>query len=503
MHALRPLALPLLLACALPSAALAGTVQWLGELPPEPQRAIVERSTGPATHQDVAALAWPVVPDADEQAAKALDALATELSDSLSRWEAFDVEQDIAWRLGEAVDAVTVLPDEPAREQLWQALLLQGAAVHWAWSPQERARLQEAEPYLLELEGQKLYAPWADAVALFPQREPGREDLPDQASFQAFERQREHLLGLHRAQLTAVGLPEGASVVVDGLPIATGARSSLVAGTHRVHVQRAGELSTPAVLQLTPGEQRELVGLVSLDDLAKASERVLAGNLLDVPQPVKDRVEAQRASAGDEPFFLATWPGRGNPQAFELTGDEPWKLGEYDRDTALLVDVSLGAGLMGSTAFVESDGTTAHGAAATVLQLGGQFAWRRWAVLTELAVYDTTSRAGIEYGDVATTTNVVASSFARFTVAPGFYVLRLRPRRTSFVVAAPIGLLSPAHSGIGAQAWFGIPVGRTTWLRLGFDFFKGNELPKWEALDEVNDPLTTLSLRVGVAQKLH
>jgi hypothetical protein len=503
LHAPCHLALSILLGCALPGAAMAGTVQWLGELPPEPQRVIVERTTGPVTHQGVSALAWPVEPRAREQAQQALASLATELHDCQARWEAFDVEQDIAWRLGQAVDAVVVLPDEPAREQLWQALLLQGAAVHWAWSPPERERLQEAEPYLLELEGQRLYAPWADAVALFPQREPARADLPDQASFQAFERQREHLLSLHRAQLTAVGLAEGAALVVDGQATAPGARSSLVAGRHWVHVERSGELAAPAVLLLGPGEQRELVGLISLEDLDKASERLLAGNLLDVPQPVKDRVEALRSVAGDDPFYLATWPGRGNPQAYELTGDDPWKLGEYDRDTALLVDVSLGAGLMGSTAFVESDGATAHAAAATVLQLGGQFAWRRWAVLTELAVHDTTSRAGIEYGDVATTTNVVASSFARFTVAPGFYVLRLRPRRTSFVVAAPIGLLSPAHSGIGAQAWFGIPVGRTTWLRLGFDFFKGNELPKWELIDEVNDPLTTLSLRVGVAQKLH
>jgi hypothetical protein len=495
--------LPVLLGFALAGGAQASTVQWLGEVPPEPQRALVERSTGQATHQGVAALAWPVDTQALAQAEQALDALAGELRDCRARWEAFDVEQDIAWRLGQASAALTVLPDEQAREQLWQALLLQGAAVHWAWSPQERERLQEAEPYLVELDGRKLYAPWVDAVALFPERDPGREALPDQDSYQAFLRQREHLLALRRGQVVAVGLPGQAILVVDGVPVPVQQATSLLPGRHRVHVSLHGLVSTPTTLQLAPGEQRELPGLLTLEDLDKATERVLAGNLLDVPQPVKDRVEALRASAGADPFYLAAWTGRGNPQAYAMEGQEPWSLGEYDRHLMFLMDASLGGALVSSTAFTQSDGTTAHGAAATVVDLGAQLSWKRWAGIVELSLLDATGRAGIEFGDVATHSNVVASSFARFSVAPAFYVLRLRPRRPSFVVAVPFALQSPSHSGIGAQAWFGIPLGKTTWLRLGLDLWKGNELPAWQELDGSNDPLTSLSFRVGVAQKLH
>ncbi len=500
MRAVRLTAALLLLASS--SAARATTVLWLGEPPQDAQRERLEEDIGPARHLDEAELAWPAAPDAPTASERALSDLGAVLGDCEGRWEAFDVEQDIAWRLGEAADGVELLAAPEDWEPLHRLLLLQGAAAYWAWSPQERSRSKEAKPYLVELGGESLIRPWVDAVALAPDRVPERGDLPDQASYQAFVELRDHLLAQRRGELVVVGLPADHTVVVDGSPAADPSHVQLVPGTHRVHLERDGVPAAPAVVWVAPGERQELTGLVSVDDLDKATERVLDGNLLDVPHGVKDSIELLRGQ-DDEPFHVAAWTGRNDPEVFELTGDDPWMHGEYERDTALLVDVSLGAGLMGSTAFVESDGATAHGAAATVLQLGGQFAWRRWAVITELAIHDTTGRAGIEYGDVATTTNVVASSFARFTMAPGFYVLRLRPRRTSFVVAAPIGLLSPAHSGVGAQAWFGIPVGRTTWLRLGFDFFKGNELPKWEAIDGVNDPLTTLSLRVGVAQKLH
>ena len=169
---------------------------------------------------------------------------------------------------------------------------------------------------------------------------------------------------------------------------------------------------------------------------------------------------------------------------------------------SVLVDLGLGAGLLGSTAFAESDGVDPHGAAATIIDLGAELVWRRWAGLFELAIHDATGRAGIEYGDVATHTNMVASSFGRITLAPGFYVLRLRPRRPSFVVAMPVGLMTPAHGGIGAQVWFGFPLGRTTWLRVGADWFKGNELPAWQELDGGNDTLSGFSLRVGIAQKV-
>ena len=496
-------ALASLLLLALPGVAAASHVQWLGELPPESQRQQVERSTGPARHVDGSVLAWPTDPEALARSQQAMDELGGVLTASQGRWEAFDVEADIARNLGQAAAELALLEGPTERERLYGSLLLQGAAVYWAWPPQERERSPDAEVYLHDVQGQRLLRPWTDAVALFPDREPAREDLPDQASYDAFHRQRNHLLAQRRAELAVLGLPAGSEIWVDGLVVQDPARVSLVAGQHRVHLLRDGVVAVPRQLWLEPGQRLELEGLITVEDLERATERVLAGNLLELPQPVKDRVLELRSDAGSEPYYLAAAGGRGKPLSLEIAGDTPWILGEYERDTALLIDVALGAGVMASTAFQESDGATAHGAAATVLDVGGQFAWRRWAVLVELAVSDTTGRAGVEYGDVATTDNVVASSFARFTVAPGFYVLRLRPRRTSFVVAAPIGLLSPAHGGVGAQAWFGIPMGRTTWLRLGLDFYKFNELAKWVDVDGVNDPLTSISLRVGVAQKLH
>lgn len=487
---------------ALPGAASASRVLWLGELPPEAQRAQAERSTGPADHMDSSALAWPSQPDAVDQARQALDELEVVQADCEARWQAFDVEQDIAWRLGEAVDRLALVPDPAGRDALFQALVLQGAAVFWAWSPQEREQTEAAQPYLVSVGGERLLQPWVDAVALAPDREPARGDLPDQASYQAFLHHRELLLEQRRAVLVPVGLPQDAALMVDGVAQSDQQTIELVPGFHHVHLDRDGRAAAPVSLRLTAGQRYDLLGLVTVADLDKAGERVLAGNLLDVPQPVKNRVDALRE--GDrEPFYLASWSGRGSPQAYLLDGAEPWKLGEFEPGLRVLADLGLGAGILGSTAFAEFDGTNPHVAAATVLDFGAQLAWKRWAALFEVAIHDTADRASIEYGEVATHTNMAASSFGRISVAPGFYVLRLRPRRPSFLVALPLGIMTPAHSGLGAQAWFGIPVGRSTWLRLGFDWFKANELPAWQELDGGNDTLSSLSLRVGVSQKLH
>ncbi len=498
---MRLLAIPLLLVWS--GMASAARVQWLGELPPGEQLEQVERTAGPSQHIPAVELTWPAAPDAEEQAQQAQAELARVAASCLARWEAFDVELDNARSLGDAVAELGSIHDAAQREALYEALVLQGAALYWAWSPQERERNEDAVPYLLDLGGERLLQPWVDAVALMPDRQPALNELPDRASHEAFTAQRSALLAERRAEILPIELPEGGALVVDGQRHEPGQRVQLVAGLHRVHVERDGAVATPRVLRLEPGQQVELRGLVSADELQKATDRVLTANLLDVPQPVKDRVELLREQAGAEPVYLAAWSGRGAPELHLLEGSQPWMVGEFESDMLVLLEASLGAGLVGSTAFAESDGATPHNALTTVLDLGGQLAWRRWAALFELSVHDATGRAGIEYGDVATETNKVASSFARLTAAPAFYIARLRPRRTHFVVAAPIGLFSPAHSGIGAQAWFGIPLGRTTWLRLGVDWFRGNELAKWEAIDGVNDPITSLSLRVGVAQKLH
>jgi hypothetical protein len=494
--------LPVLIGGLIPGAAAAARVQWLGPLPPEAQRLQAERSTGPVTHIAASELAWPVEADALHQAEQSFVAMGGVLDDCAGRWEAFDVEQDIAWRLGEAVGALRIIEGQADRDALIQLLLFQGAAVHWAWSPQQRARLQQAEPYLLEIAGERLYQPWVDAVALDPERAPERGDFPDQASYQAFQRQRALLLEQPRGVLEVTGLPAGTTLMIDGLPVQHEGPVELVAGLHRVHLDRGEAVAVPRMVRLRPGERHGYGGLIHQDQLLEARDRVLAGNLLDVPQEVKDRVEAMRAQAGGEQTWLAAWGGRGAPQLYELTGDEPWMLGEFDDDMAVVLDLALGAGVMSSTAFAESDGTTAHGALATGLGLGAQLAWRRWAGVLELTLQDTSGRAGIEYGEVASGTNVTTSAFTRLTAGPAFYVMRLRPRRTSFVVGLPVGLQSPSHGGLGVQAWFGIPVGQTTWLRLGAELFKGNELPNWEAIDGVNDPLTSISLRVGVAQKV-
>lgn len=484
-----------------PGAALATRVQWLGALPPEAQRQQVERTTGPATHLDASSLAWPIEVDALHGAEQAAVAMQRELGECRARWDAFDVEQDIAWRLGQAADTLRILEDDVDRGALYELLLLQGAAVHWAWSPQQRDRLQEAEAYLLSVDEERVYQPWVDAIALEPEREPGRELFPDQASFQAFQRQRELVLKQRLVPLEVSGLPEGSTLLVDGRVVDPAHPPQLVPGRHRLHLDRGGVVAVPSVVRLAPGETLYFGGLIPDEELSRAQDRLLDGNLLDIPDPVKARVDTLRAEAGDEPYYLAAWSGRGAPQVFALSGREPWTQGEFDRQMSLVLDLSLGAGAMSSTAFAESDGVVPYGAMATSVGLDMQLAWRRFATTMEITVADTSGRAGIQYGETASQENVTTSTFTRVSVAPGFYVLRLRPRRPSLLVSLPFGLQSPSHSGLGAQAWLGIPLAQALWLRLGAELWKGNELPAWQALDGSNDELTNVALRVGVSWK--
>ncbi len=480
----------------------ASRVQWLGEIPPADVRQQAERSSGPATHLDASELGWPVQPEVQHQARKAMVELRRALSESQGRWEAFDVEKDIAWRLGEAIAALPIVESEVERELAWRLLLLQGAAVHWAWSPQERERSPDAASYLVEMAGERLYAPWVDAVALFPEREPSRDLLPDMASFHAFVRQRDHLVRQRPAELTAQGLPSQAVVVLDGEPLdAHALPREITAGRHWVHLDRGGVVAAAHQVRLGPGERLDFDGLVLDEDLERAGERVLAGNLLAIPEPVKQRVEQLRAETPDEPYYLAAWAGRGPPQVYGLEGADPWLLGEYDRPIALLADLSLGVGVVSSTAFAEASGEDPHASAAALLDLGVELAWRRWGGIFEIGIHDTGGRATIAY-DSAQGDETTTSAITRVSLAPAFYVLRLRPRRPHFVVAVPLALGLPAHSGAGAQAWFGFPLGQTTWLRVGADLWKGNELPDYQA-DGVNNVLNAITFRVGVAQKAY
>ncbi len=484
-------------------AAAASRVLWLEDaLPPEEQRLQVERTTGPATHLDRAELTWPVEDAASSQANQALAELRLALGECQARWLAFDVERGVAWQLSEAIAAVGLLSAEPDRELLWQALLLQGAAVHQAWPPLELQADEEAAPFLVIIGGDRTIGAWVDALGLFPEREPARSELPDQASYEALLRLRKQLSRARPAVIESGALPPGSRLVVDGLPVDPDLhRLELRPGRHWLHLDRQGVISTPQQPRLGPGDELVYEGLISRQDYEVARDRVLGGQLEAVPASVRERVAVIGQATPDEELYLAAWRGRGSADVYPMGADEPWSQGEYDRPLMVLAGLALGAGPISSTAFQEASADAPFVTAATVLDIEGQLAWRRWAGLIEVAIHDTSGRATMEFGDTVTQTNVTTSSFTRISLAPAFYILRLRPRRIYLALASPTGLLTPAHSGIGLQARFGLPMGQTTWLHTGLDIWRGNELPGYQALDDHDDQLNVVTFRLGVTQK--
>ncbi|MFH1462865.1 MAG: hypothetical protein ABIO70_00555 [Pseudomonadota bacterium] len=499
--------LPLLLAvAAFPPAVGAARIQWLEpELPPPEVRAQAERTTGPATHLDATEIAWPVVIDAHQAAQGAQAALRATVAEGRKRWETFDIERDLTWRLAEAVDELGLVESEQDREALYQALLLQGAAAWWAWPPGQRARLPEVKPLLVEVGGERLFAPWVDAVALFPDREPRRDDLPDQTTWQAFVHARDLVRAQRPAELTAAGLPPGASLYVDGVPVPGSALPlAVMPGRHWLHVEHSGLVSAVSAPRLGPGERFDLDGQVPADDLQRASEKALSGDLVEVPASVQHRVEVLRAETPDESYYLAAWSGRGAPVVWRIEGADAWRQGEFDHTLSLLLGAGVGGGIARSSAFKEAARGTAATAPDLLVDLNAELGWRRWGVRGGLAIENTTGDGTIRWGVVDADgdhVNRQTSTFLRLTAAPVFHVLRVRPRRPGFSLALPVGILTPAHGGVGVQALYDLPLGSTTWLRLGGDYWVGSLLQGYEPAEGVDGKLRLLTVEVGVCKK--
>jgi hypothetical protein len=499
-------ALLLLALTAWSPGAAAARIQWLQpELPPPEVRAQAERTTGPATHLDASEIAWPALIDAHQQAQAAGAALRAAMNDGRKRWETFDIERDLCWRLHEAVGGLGLVESEDDREALYQALLLQGAAAFWAWPPGQRARLPEVKPLLAEVGGERVLAPWSDAVALFPEREPRRADLPDQTTWQAFVHVRDLVRAQRSAELTAAGLPPGSTLFVDGRPVPASALPlSLTPGHHWVHVEHAGLVSGAGAPRLGPGERFDLEGVVPAGDLLRAAEKALAGDLVEVPVTVQHRIEVLRSENPEESYYLAAWSGRGAPVVYRLEGAEAWHQGEFDRSVSLLLTGGLGVGVAHSSAFQEAPPGAGKAVPDTLLDLSAELGWRRWGVRTGLAFESTLGQGTIQWGGYSADgaeVNHRTSTYVRITAAPVFHVLRVRPRRPALSVAVPLGLLTPAHRGLGLQGSFDLPLRDTLWLRLGGDFWVGSLLDGFEPAQGVDGKFRLLTFEAGICWK--
>jgi len=484
----------------------AARVQWLQpELPPPEVRAQAERTTGPATHLDATEIAWPAAIDAHQRAQTAEAALRATVAEGRKRWETFDIERDLTWRLREAVEGLGLVESEDDREALYQALLLQGAAAFWAWPPGQRARLPEVKPLLVEVGGERVFAPWADAVVLFPDREPRRADLPDQTCWQAYVHVRDLVRAERPAEVTAAGLPPGSTLFVDGRAVAASALPLVLPpGRHWLHVEQGGLVFAVGAPRLGPGERFDLEGIVPAAELDRAAEKVLAGELVEIPGNVRQRIDVLRAETPEESYYLAAWSGRGAPAVFRIEGADAWQQGEFDHGLSLLLGAGLGGGIARSSAFQEAKLGSALTTPDILLDLTSELGWHRWGLRAGIALENTarqgTIKWGLEEAD-GTRVNRDASTFVRITAAPVFHVLRVRPHRPGLSLAVPVGLLTPAHAGGGLAASFDLPLGETTWLRLGGDYWVGSLRDTFEPAEGVDGKLGLLTAEAGICWK--
>jgi hypothetical protein len=268
----------------------------------------------------------------------------------------------------------------------------------------------------------------------------------------------------------------------------------LAPGHHRVQVMRGSEIAGPGLLLLAPGESRVLAGRLSAEDLDVAAASLLANRPRAVPDPVKAAAEAWRLAQAGDPVWLAAWRGRGEPALLPLSGDDPWIPVTWPDEVLFLLEARLGGGIVHSDTFREPD-LEDRAAPAGGVGVTGEVVWGPLLLKAEI---DALQASGtITYGTREEGTDATTSRLVRVAVAPGFYLVRPRPRGLPWHVALPVGLLTPAHVGWGLETGLGLPVGREGWIRPTVDVWFGSTLEGFRGTRAI-----TGVLRVGYARKL-
>ncbi len=472
--------------------AWAGIVVWLHEeLPEERMLRRSDARTGEMQHVSGWDLKFPPMPPVDTDQ-EAYDALRAVVNDGKKRWNDFEVEYGIARAVESALEKIDVIRTERDRAELVEALLFQGAAVQVAFEPDEFRDGERAAPFRVERTGGAGNRPWAEAIALMPDRELLPSDVADGATFPVLRQEVEQILQQPKGRLLLPRHAEGDVVVVDGRPV-EGEAVSLLPGRHFVHVLREGErLAARRVVRVEPKREVQVLPYVSDEELAEARERVLAGTTTGFPDAVKSSLEKLAAQYEGGVFVAAYDQGR-------LTV-LPWGHGatllKQRKITAVTVG-ELGGALLSSPVF---DG--AGGRAVIAPGVHGSLGFELGilhAVL--LGGVDLTLTPGktITYANRDNTANIDTSSFLQPYGGLGLYLLRPTGQGATILVAGHYAWLYPSHHGIGGRFSLGLPLGSShdTWVRFTIGA-TGASRSTWGT----DDPMIASFLRVGLGSRL-
>lgn len=477
-----------------PAPARAVTVFWLESQVPEPS--ILERAeatTGEARHLAGPDLAFPPVePDEGEQ--KAWDRLEQVLDSARQRWDAFDVERGIAWEIHEAISKIPLVRTAEQRELLVRALLWQGAAVYWSHSQQDLPHTAEGRAFLRDVEGEPALGPWIDALALSPEGEFVRSQLPDQTTFEAFLALERRCRGLSRSRLRLDRLPQGPVLVVDGRPVQrSGPVLEVSPGRHWVYLEEPdGSLRGAAEILVQPGTTHDLHGAAPRRALVEARGALLDRDPDRFPAEILEAAAKRSEGSSPEPIYFAAVAGL--RRAVVLSRDQVASGEGMDPLVLSQVAVGTGLGVNRSDSFVESPGQVTN-KADLLGRLAMDVAWRNLALVGRADLH--LSGGKVEYGVPATETNATTGALLRLTAGPGLYLPRPRVHRTYLRLDLQWGTLSPGHAGSVLGFVVGIPTVRSRWVRVGASWFSGSAREGFEGTR-----MHQVGLSVGIAQPL-
>lgn len=451
----------LILTSLFTNVAQAGIVVWLHEDIPEVKlRDKSDARTGGTQHTSGWDLMFPPMPpSADDKAA--MNALADTVSDGKKRWNDFEVEFGIAEDVEKALNGITVLRDDRDLQDVVEALLFQGAAVQVAFEPDEFRDGKRAAPFRLARTGGVGNRPWADAIALLPEREPLASDVADGATFPVLRTEaplyRDHVLGT----LTLPSHGAEDTVVVDGVPV-SGERLEVLPGRHFVHVDRKGVVSGRRVVRVDAGRETAVAPYVPEADLATARSRVLSDTTTGFPESVRDSLAKLAGHYGGE-VFVAAYDDSNRMVVL------PWAHGAEllnQRKVTVLGVGELGGAVLTSPVFDGADGGSA-------LALGAQGSLGLELGLLNAVVLggvDLTLTPGntITYGNKDDSANIDTSTFAHPYAGLGVYMLRPTGNSPTLLVAGHYTWLFPSHHGFGGRFSLGLPfeASGNTWIRL-------------------------------------
>lgn len=237
-------------------------------------------------------------------------ALRAELRAVRPLLDEFDGELAIIRRLDLAVSAVDLLPSDDV-ELLWRALVLQGLAVH-RYFPDLTSEEAKAAGVVIQRGSQVENRPWAEALALLPDRVPGEVAIPDSAARLAFQEQRARAVLQPPVTIEVQHAPGGAEVVVDGMTSGEG-EVRVAAGKHRVAIKVGDKLQHHTVVDVEPGATLTLTHHASPADLADLAALL---STVDGPVPLAPAVTARLEELEDDVLLIV--PGKRSPRVFTV-----------------------------------------------------------------------------------------------------------------------------------------------------------------------------------------